>query len=146
MVERMTATDGKDGNGLTPALRRAVALVALLNLAGMVGEAVMAVVAGSVSLFADAADFLEDFLINALVVTALGWSVQARRRASIWLAGLILIPALAEDRLGYSTRALPAVRHRAGRAHPQPRVRAPARPAARAGRFARHRRLARRPQ
>lgn len=95
MVERMTATDGKDGNGLTPALRRAVALVALLNLAGMVGEAVMAVVAGSVSLFADAADFLEDFLINALVVTALGWSVQARRRASIWLAGLILIPALA---------------------------------------------------
>ena len=30
---------------------------------------------GSASLLADAADFLEDFLINTLVLAALGWSV-----------------------------------------------------------------------
>ena len=77
------------------ALRRVVAVVALLNLLGMIGEIIMAVLAGSVALFADAADFCEDFLINGLVVAALGWSVRGRRRASVWLAGLILIPAVA---------------------------------------------------
>lgn len=75
--------------------RRIVALVALLNLVGMILEVVVASIIGSASLFADAADFLEDFLINALVLAALGWSVQSRRRASLGLAGLILIPALA---------------------------------------------------
>ena len=80
---------------LTTRMRRIVLAVALLNLAGMVGEVIVASVIGSVSLFADAADFLEDFLINLLVVVALGWAVASRRKAAGWLAGLILIPALA---------------------------------------------------
>ncbi|TNL98743.1 cation transporter [Corynebacterium tapiri] len=75
--------------------RRIVAVVACLNLLGFVVELVSATVIGSASLFADAADFLEDTLINLLVLTALGWSVTSRRKASIGLAGLILIPALA---------------------------------------------------
>lgn len=75
--------------------RRIVAIVALLNLAGMILEIAVASIIGSASLFADAADFLEDFLINALVLAALGWSLQSRRKASLGLAALILIPALA---------------------------------------------------
>lgn len=35
------------------------------------------------------------FLINALVLLALRWSAEGRRKASYGLAGLILIPALA---------------------------------------------------
>lgn len=79
----------------SPSMRRVIALVAALNLLGMLIEVVVAALIGSASLFADAADFLEDFLINGLVLAALGWPVASRRRASVWLAGLILIPALA---------------------------------------------------
>lgn len=75
--------------------RRVVAWVALINLVGMVIEIAVGARIGSASLLADAADFLEDFLINALVVLALGWPVASRRRAARWLAALILIPALA---------------------------------------------------
>lgn len=83
------------GPNLTARARRTVAVVAGLNLVAALGEATVAAIIGSASLFADAADFLEDFLINALVLLALGWSVSSRRKASYWLAGLILIPALA---------------------------------------------------
>ena len=75
--------------------RRIVAWVAALNLLGFFGEFIIACIIGSASLFADAADFLEDFLINALVLLALRWSVEGRRKASYGLAGLILIPAVA---------------------------------------------------
>lgn len=75
--------------------RRIVAWVAGLNLAGFLIEVIIAAMIGSAALFADAADFLEDFLINLLVLTALGWSVASRRKASYALAGLILIPAFA---------------------------------------------------
>ncbi|MDO5025078.1 MAG: cation transporter [Trueperella sp.] len=75
--------------------RRIVAWVAALNFLGFLIELVVAATIGSAALFADAADFLEDFLINLLVLTALGWSVASRRKASFGLAGLILIPALA---------------------------------------------------
>ncbi|WP_245306456.1 cation transporter [Acidipropionibacterium timonense] len=84
-----------DALDLTRRTRRIVGVVAVLNLAGMIGELVVASLIGSVSLFADAADFAEDFLINGLVVVALGWSASSRRKASVWLAGLILIPAVA---------------------------------------------------
>ena len=75
--------------------RRIVAWVAALNLIGFFGEFIVASIIGSASLFANAADFLEDFLINALVLAALHWSATGRRKASYGLAGLILIPALA---------------------------------------------------
>ena len=75
--------------------RTIVLTVALLNLAGCLVEASIAAAIGSASLFADAADFLEDFLINLLVAVAMGWSTRSRRRAGRLLAGLILLPAAA---------------------------------------------------
>lgn len=73
--------------------RRVILVVALLNLAGCLGEAILAFAISSASLLADAADFLEDFLINSLVLLALTWSRESRAKASYALAGLILIPA-----------------------------------------------------
>lgn len=81
--------------------RRIVAVVAGLNGAGFLLEMVVAVLIGSAALFADAADFLEDFLINILVLSALGWAVGKRRKASYALAGFILIPGVA----GFATAA-----------------------------------------
>lgn len=80
---------------LNRSARRIVGVVAGLNLLGALVEGTIAAAIGSVALWADAADFLEDFLINALVLAALGWSVASRRKASYALAGLILIPAVA---------------------------------------------------
>jgi Co/Zn/Cd efflux system component len=80
---------------LTRRARRIVGVVAALNLFGALVESFVAWMIGSVALWADAADFLEDFLINALVLAALGWPVASRRKAAYLLAGLILIPAFA---------------------------------------------------
>lgn len=87
--------DELTASALTAPMRRAVGAVAGLNLLGFVVEVVIAVAVGSVALFADAADFLEDVLINTLVLVAVTWPVASRRRASYVLAGLILIPAAA---------------------------------------------------
>lgn len=78
-----------------PALRRAVLLVALLNLAYFGVEFAVALSIGSVSLFADSVDFLEDASLNLLVLLALGWSAQGRARLGMALAGLLLVPGLA---------------------------------------------------
>ncbi|WP_344676274.1 cation transporter [Paraburkholderia graminis] len=50
---------------------------------------------GSVSLFADSIDFLEDAAVNFLIFAALGWSVRNRARAGMVLAAILLVPALA---------------------------------------------------
>lgn len=76
-------------------LRRTVLLVALLNLAYVGVEAVVALSIGSVSLLADSVDFLEDTAINLLIALALGWSAVRRRRVGSLLALVILLPALA---------------------------------------------------
>lgn len=76
-------------------LRRAVWIVALLNLAYFGVEFVVALRIGSVSLFADSVDFLEDTSVNLLILLALGWSLKARARVGMGLAGVLLIPALA---------------------------------------------------
>ena len=52
----------------TDRIRRAVLIVALLNLLYFFIEFAAAVMIGSASLFADSADFLEDTAINLLVV------------------------------------------------------------------------------
>ena len=77
------------------ALKHAVMQVALLNFAWFFVEFAVARHIGSVSLFADSIDFLEDTCVNFLVLVALGWS--ARRRASVGtlLAVLLLVPAAA---------------------------------------------------
>lgn len=76
-------------------LRRVVLLVAVLNLAYFGIEFAVAVAIGSVSLFADSVDFLEDAAINLLIYAALPW--PARRRAIVGsvLSFVILIPAVA---------------------------------------------------
>ncbi|PAT04873.1 cobalt transporter [Corynebacterium sp. NML 150383] len=79
----------------TEKLRRAVLIVALLNLAYFFVEFVASLAIGSASLAADSADFLEDTAINMLVFVAVAWPAQRRRAAGSVLAALILIPAIA---------------------------------------------------
>ncbi len=80
----------------TPAgLRSAVRLVAILNLAYFGIEFAVGVAIGSVSLFADSIDFLEDASVNFLILVALGWSTPRRARLGMALAGILLIPGLA---------------------------------------------------
>lgn len=79
----------------SPALRRAVIVVALANLAYFGVEFTVGWRIGSVSLFADSVDFLEDALVNVLIAVALGWSVLARARLGMVLAAVLLIPGIA---------------------------------------------------
>ena len=76
-------------------LRRAVLAVALLNLAYFGVEFAVARRIGSVSLFADSVDFLEDASINLLILVGLAWSVRNRARLGMVLAGVLLAPGLA---------------------------------------------------
>jgi Co/Zn/Cd efflux system component len=76
-------------------LRRVVRLVALLNLAYFGVEFAVALSIGSVSLFADSIDFLEDASVNFLILLALGWSAPARSRVGMALAAILLVPGLA---------------------------------------------------
>ncbi len=79
----------------TDGLRRAVRLVAILNLAYFGIEFAVARAIGSVSLFADSVDFLEDASVNFLILIALGWSATRRARVGMLLAGILLVPGLA---------------------------------------------------
>ena len=76
-------------------LRKVVIVVAVLNLAYFGVEFTVALAIGSVSLFADSIDFLEDASINFLIAIALGWSAVRRARVGMALAGILLIPGLA---------------------------------------------------
>ncbi|ESZ32480.1 MULTISPECIES: cation transporter [unclassified Mesorhizobium] len=76
-------------------LRRIVLIVALLNLAYFGIEFAVALAIGSVSLFADSIDFLEDASVNLLILLALGWSVRSRARVGMALALILLMPGLA---------------------------------------------------
>jgi Co/Zn/Cd efflux system component len=76
-------------------LAQAVRLVALLNLAYFGIEFTTALAIGSVSLFADSIDFLEDASVNLLIMLALAWSAKARARVGMALAAILLVPALA---------------------------------------------------
>jgi Co/Zn/Cd efflux system component len=89
----MTADD--DRQPLTWRLKRAVLLVAGLNLAYFFVELTVALAIGSVSLFADSVDFLEDTAINLLIFLALGWSLHRQAVAGKAMAVIILIPASA---------------------------------------------------
>lgn len=79
----------------TNGLRRTVQIVAILNLAYFGIEFAVAHAIGSVSLFADSIDFLEDASVNFLILIALGWSAAKRARVGMLLAGILLIPGLA---------------------------------------------------
>lgn len=76
-------------------IRRAVLIVALANLSYFGVEFSVAVAIGSVSLFADSIDFLEDTAVNLLILVALGWSARKRAFVGMTLAGILLTPGIA---------------------------------------------------
>ena len=80
---------------MSAGLRRTVLIVALLNLGYFGIEFAVAVSIGSVSLFADSVDFLEDASVNLLIFFALAWSATTRARVGMVMAAILLVPALA---------------------------------------------------
>ncbi|MFW5471896.1 cation transporter [Knoellia sp. CPCC 206450] len=76
-------------------LRRVVLTVAGLNFAWFWVEVAVALSIGSVALFADSVDFLEDTAINLLIALALGWGMRHRALAGRVMAGILLVPAAA---------------------------------------------------
>src|SRR5258707_2391004 len=76
-------------------LRETVRLVAALNLGYFGIEFAVALAIGSVSLFADSIDFLEDATINGLVLAALGWNARRRSIVGMGLAATLFVPAIA---------------------------------------------------
>ena len=87
-------TDAGEAGSDAPAFRRVLRTVAALNLGYFGVEIAVALAIGSVALFADSVDFLEDASINLLILMALGWSARARARVGMGLAAILLIPAL----------------------------------------------------
>jgi Co/Zn/Cd efflux system component len=88
-----TVTDSQGTRLL--AVNRAVRLVALLNLGFFGMEFAVARAIGSVSLFADSIDFLEDAAVNGLILVALGWSAHRRSIVGMILAAILFAPAVA---------------------------------------------------
>jgi Co/Zn/Cd efflux system component len=76
-------------------LRGAVLAVALLNLGYFGVEFAVALKIGSVSLFADSVDFLEDASVNLLIAVAIGWTPRRRAMLGMVMAAILLAPALA---------------------------------------------------
>lgn len=74
---------------------RAVLFVALANLAYFGIEFAVATSIGSVSLFADSVDFLEDTSVNLLILLGMGWTARNRARLGAGLALVLLVPGLA---------------------------------------------------
>lgn len=88
-------------------LRKTVITVALLNLSYFGIEFTVAQRIGSVSLFADSVDFLEDTAVNLLIALALGWSMARRAKVGMALAALLLVPGLATLWTAWSKFNLP---------------------------------------
>ena len=76
-------------------LRKAVKFVAVANLAYFFVEFGIARRIGSVSLFADSIDFLEDTMVNFLILMALSWSLTRRAQVGKLLSLILLVPGLA---------------------------------------------------
>jgi Co/Zn/Cd efflux system component len=76
-------------------MRRIVRLAAILNLTYFGVEFAVALAIGSVSLFADSIDFLEDTAVNFLVLLAPDWNERYRARMGMVLAGVLLVPGVA---------------------------------------------------
>ena len=76
-------------------LQLTVRNVAVLNLSYFGIEFAVALAIGSVALFADSVDFLEDSAVNLLILAGLGFSAARRAKLGMVLAAIILLPALA---------------------------------------------------
>ncbi len=79
----------KDLTHVTPAYRRALWIVILLNACYGVGEMVGGFIAGSQALKADALDFLGDGSITFLGLLAIGWGLRWRARSAL-IQGIFL--------------------------------------------------------
>lgn len=88
-------TSAQSRGQIPQGLRKAIAWVAALNLAYFGVEFTVAVAIGSVSLFADSIDFLEDTAVNVLVLMALTWRREHRARLGMLLALVLLAPGIA---------------------------------------------------
>ena len=97
----------KPGGSLV-AVQRVVRIVAALNLAYFGIEFAVALAIGSVSLFADSVDFLEDTSVNILIAVAIGWTARNRARLGMALACLLLVPGIATLWTAWEKFALPA--------------------------------------
>jgi Co/Zn/Cd efflux system component/copper chaperone CopZ len=78
-----------DLSHVTPAYKRALWIVVLLNVGYGVVEIVGSFLAGSQALQADSLDFIGDGLISFLGLIAVGWGLAARARAAL-LQGIFL--------------------------------------------------------
>lgn len=108
MADDSAATGPSTGPAIAT-LRRTVAIVAGLNLAYFFVEFAVARAIGSVALFADSIDFLEDASVNALVLVAIGLSAAYRRIAGLGFAVLLLIPSVAALWTAWEKLANPTV-------------------------------------
>lgn len=75
--------------------RQIIFIVASLNLLYFGIEFAVALAIGSVSLFADSVDFLEDTSISLLIALGVNWSPRGRARLGMALALVLLVPAMA---------------------------------------------------
>ena len=90
----------KDLAPITPAYRRALWIVVLLNLGYGLVEIVGGLIADSQALKADALDFLGDGSITFLGLLAIGWNLRLRARTAL-LQGIFLA-AMGVGVLGYT--------------------------------------------
>ena len=90
----------KDLAHITPAYRRALWIVVLLNMGYGLAEIVGGLIADSQALKADALDFLGDGSITFLGLLAIGWSLRLRARTAL-LQGIFLA-AMGIGVLGYT--------------------------------------------
>jgi Co/Zn/Cd efflux system component/copper chaperone CopZ len=72
-----------DLSHVTPAYKRALWIVVLLNVGYGIAEIAGSFLAGSQALQADSLDFLGDGLISFLGLIAIGWGLAARARAAL---------------------------------------------------------------
>jgi Co/Zn/Cd efflux system component len=94
-VRGVSVAETEDRSPVGGGVGRVVLLVAGLNLGYFIVEFVVALAIGSVALFADSIDFVEDASVNLLILAALAWSAKARARLGMGLAAILLAPGLA---------------------------------------------------
>ena len=83
------ATGAAAGSHITPAYKRALWIVVILNVVYGIAEMAGGFISGSQALRADALDFLGDGFITLLGLVAIGWSLQWRARSAL-IQGLFL--------------------------------------------------------
>jgi Co/Zn/Cd efflux system component len=95
-MERRTVSEpNQQGSPPAAGLRNVVGAVALFNLGYFGVEFAVALAIGSVALFADSVDFLEDAAVNLLILVALGWSARSRAVVGAGLGLVLLAPGVA---------------------------------------------------